>query len=201
MRWLLISLGAWGAGVFAPLAWLWLTVPIVSPEAARPAEAALIFGALVRDAQISPLHAERLDTGAWLLEAGRAEVIVVSNAARAAAIMEDYLLDRGVSRQRIEIDATALSTPDTCVAEAARAAPRSLLLVSQAYHLPRIALQCRRLGVTGQYVAATRSPGVGRQEGPILTAWVRARRHTREALLVWAELLGAYRELERGLSS
>ncbi|WP_138466494.1 YdcF family protein [Poseidonocella sp. HB161398] len=196
MRWLLAILGAGLAVVFGPLLWLWLTVPVVTAEAARPADAALIFGALVRDGAISPLHAERLDTGAELYETGKAQVIVVSNAQRAAGIMKDYLLERGVPEARIEVDGAAQSTPDTCVTEAARDRPRSVQLVSQAYHLPRIALQCRRLGVRGQYVAAIRKEG---DEGASLWTKIRVRssRHTREALLVWAELLGQYRELER----
>ncbi|WP_172329985.1 YdcF family protein [Mangrovicoccus sp. HB161399] len=199
MRCVLAVLGAGVAVVFGPLVWLWLTVPIETVETARPAEAALVFGALVRDGAISPLHAERLETGIALLDAGKTGVIVVSNAERAASIMKDYLLERGVPEARIEVDGEALSTPDTCVSEAARAEPRSVQLVSQAYHLPRIALQCRRLGVRGQYVAAIRKEG---DEGTSLWTKIRVRssRHTREALLVWAELLGQYRELERSVS-
>ncbi|WP_108259997.1 YdcF family protein [Mangrovicoccus ximenensis] len=196
MRWVTAMLGAGITVVYGPLVWLWLTVPIASVETARPADAALIFGALVRDGSISPLHAERLDTGIALLDAGKSGVIVVSNAQRAAAIMKDYLLERGVPDAAVEVDGEALSTPDTCVSEAARAGARRVQLVSQAYHLPRIALQCRRLGVRGQYVAAIRKEG---DEGTSLWTKIRVRssRHTREALLVWAELLGQYRELER----
>ncbi|MBE3639165.1 SanA/YdcF family protein [Mangrovicoccus algicola] len=196
MRWGLAVIGACLAVIFAPLLWLWLTVPIRTVDSAAPADAAVIFGALVRDGAISPLHAERLETGVALYRAGKAQVIVVSNAQRAATIMKDFLLEQDVPEARIEIDGAAVSTPDTCVSEAARAEPREILLVSQAYHLPRIALQCRRLGVSGQYVAAIRQTG---EDGTSLWTKIRVRslRHTREALLVWAELLGKYRELER----
>ncbi len=200
MRWLTITLGLWAAVLFAPLGWLWVTVPLSTVESARPGDAVLIFGALVRSGAVSPLHAERLDTGVTLWREGKAETLVVSNAARAAEVMAAYLRSQGVPEEVIEIDGQATSTPDTCVAEAARATPREVLLVSQAFHLPRIALQCRRLGVRGQYVAAMRAEAAA-ADAPLWTVVrVRARRHTREALLVWAELLGQYRALERAVS-
>ena len=188
------------AVVYGPLLWLWATVPIVTPLEAKPADAALIFGALVRSETISPLHAERLDTGVDLFQRGVVPVVVVSNASLAAQVMADYLETQGVPREAIELDGLALATPDTCVAEAARAEPRRVILVSQAYHLPRIALQCRKLGVVGQYVSALREDRSVEEAAPWTKLRVRATRHTREALLIWAELLGQYRRLEQAVS-
>lgn len=185
--------------VYAPYVWFWATVPVIAPQAAKPADAALIFGALVRSGEVSALHAERLDTGAMLWGDGVVDTLVASNAVRAAGIMKDYLVTQGVPAEAVEIDGQAQATPDTCVAEAARPTARSVILISQAYHLPRIALQCRRLGVTGQYVKSIREPSVDPA-----SLWtkirVRAVRYTREAVLVWAELLGQYRVLERATS-
>jgi len=199
MRWLLTALLGGLVIFFAPLVWLYATTPIVTAEAARPADAALLFGAIVRDNSISPLHAERLDTGLDLYREGKVKVLVVSNAPRAAAVMAAYLRDHGVPEDRIEIDGTGEATPDTCVAEAARPGHRSVIMVSQRFHLPRIALQCRKLGVTGQYVAAMADDGS--DDGAGLGAWatleIRAKRHVREAALVWTEVLGVYRFLER----
>lgn len=182
--------------VYAPYLWLWATVPLQAPQAAQPADAALIFGALVRSGEVSALHSERLDTGAMLWGDGTVDTLVVSNAARAAGIMKEYLIVQGVPAAAIEIDGQAQATPDTCVAEAARATARRVIMVSQAYHLPRIALQCRRLGVDGQYVKSIRN-----SSADAASLWtkirVRSLRYTREALLVWAELLGQYRWLER----
>ncbi len=44
MRWLLAILGAGLAVVFGPLLWLWLTVPVVTAEAARPASLTQVSG-------------------------------------------------------------------------------------------------------------------------------------------------------------
>lgn len=200
MRVVMIAVVGAGAVLVAPLLWLWLTVPIVTVERAEPGEAVLVFGAIVRDRTISPLHLERLETGVALWEAGKAQVVVVSNAALAARVMADYLETRGLPPEDIEIDGQATSTPDTCVAEAGRPEARSVLMVSQAYHLPRIALQCRKLGVKGQYVAAIRSEAEAADPDLWTLIRVRGGRHLREAALVWAELLGQYRRLERWVS-
>lgn len=180
--------------VYGPLLYLRTTTDIITTDQADPGDAVLVFGALVRKGQISALHAERLDSSIDLLERGTVKTIVVSNAARAAEVMRDYLIDSGVPDSAIEVDSRAPATPDTCVTEMERSAPRSVLLLSQSFHLPRIAFQCANLGLTGQYVGAT--PTADRSETGILkTLWIRARRHSREALLVWAEILGIYRAL------
>lgn len=200
MRWLFRLLPVAGVAFFTPLLWLWLTVPIVPYQMAKPADAALIFGALVRSGDVSPLHSERLDTGVMLWRDGVVETLVASNAARAAGIMKTYLEEQGVPATAIEVDGLALATPDTCVAEAARDEARQVIMVSQAFHLPRIALQCRRLGVTGQYIEATRANPTA--EAPSIWTIIRVRglRYTREATLIWAELLGQYRRLEQAVS-
>lgn len=180
--------------LYGPLLYLRATTPIVTTETAEPAVAVLVFGALVRQGQISALHAERLDSAADLLRRGTVERIVVSNAARASEVMRDYLLENGVPEAAIDVDPNAPATPDTCVNETARNAPRSVILLSQSFHLPRIAYQCANVGVTGQYLAAT--PTADRAgTGPLRTAWIRAWRHTREALLIWTEIFGVYRAL------
>lgn len=199
MRWMLRGFVAAVVLVYAPLVWLWVVVPIVPPQMAKPADAALIFGALVRSGEVSALHAERLDTGVLLWDRGEVSTLVVSNAARAAGIMKGYLLDQGVPASAIEVDGQAQATPDTCVAEAARPVPRDVILVSQAFHLPRIALQCRRLGVSGQYVHSIRG-GDAQSVGLWTKVRVRSGRYTREAVLIWAELLGQYRRLEEAVS-
>ena len=180
--------------IYGPLIYQRVTTPILPADQAKPADAVLVFGALVRNGQISALHAERLDTSKALLDQGKVQTIVVSNAARAAEFMRDYLVANGVPAASIEVDPNAPATPDTCVAELARPSPRDVILLSQSFHLPRIALQCANLGLTGQYVAATSAPQTG-QTGTIATLWIRVRRHSREALLIWAELLGLYRAL------
>lgn len=180
--------------LFAPLLFLHATTPIETVATARPADRAVIFGAVVRGGQISPLHADRLDTAIALWRAGKAPELVVSNAARAAQAMRAYLLRRGVPAGAIVVDGKAPSTPDTCVNQRSQPGAR-LILISQRFHLPRLALQCARRGITGQYI-----PAQHRTHATISPArrWsIRIYRQAREAVLVWLELLGLY-DLLRG---
>ena len=180
--------------VYGPLIYLHLTTPVLTPNQAEPADAALVFGAVVRQGRISALHAERLDTAADLLDAGKTDKIVVSNAQRAAEVMAEYLVASGIPRSRIQIDGEAIATPDTCLREFQRPAKRPVILISQRYHLPRIALQCGGFKLDVQYVAADRDRS-SEESGVLRVSAIRAWRHTREALLIWSELLGLYRTL------
>lgn len=184
---------------YAPLIIAWLALPIVPADQAQQADVALIFGALVRDGEISALHQERLDTATVLWRRGAAEQLVASNAPRAARMMQEYLVQAGVAPAAIVLDPEAYSTPDTCVSEA-KAGTRARILISHEYHLPRIALHCWKLGVTGQYVAADRTRLATPPAGVATKVRVRAYRYTREAALLWAELLGLYRSLEQRFS-
>lgn len=192
---LLVRLGLLGVVFAAPMAVLSFQTDILRAEESARAEVALIFGALVRGGQISPLHAERLETGVALYETGKVEKLVVSNAPKAAMIMAEYLRDRGVPDNAIEVDTNALKTPHTCANEMERTGKRSVILISQRFHLPRIAYQCRKQGLTGQYVEADQPHHeVSSARSPVAVMRIRATRYVREAVLVWASLIGAYPE-------
>ena len=178
-----------------PRLWLGVTSQIHTVETAPEAEAALVFGALVRDDRISPLHRERLDAGVALLEAGRIGVIVVSNSERAAQAMAAYLQRQGVPDTAIEIDARAPHTPATCRNEATRASPREVLLVSQRFHLPRIRLQCAQAGLDGAPVEANDRTRTA--PGLLTRLRVRGYRTLRECVLTWAALTGIYAWAEK----
>ena len=193
---LLLRLGLLAAVLAAPMTVLSMQTDIQRAQESAPADAALIFGALVRGGQISPLHRERLETGIALFEAGKARKLVVSNAPKAAMIMAEYLRDRGIPDTAIEVDPNALKTPHTCVNEVERHRQRSVILISQRFHLPRIAYQCRKHGLTGQYVEADQPHGeISSTRSPVAVMRIRATRYVREAVLVWASLIGAYPEV------
>ena len=174
--------------LFTPLLFLRATTPIQTLGTVPDADKAVVFGAIVRGGRIAPLHAERLNAAVEVWRAGAARTIVVSNAHRAAAAMQAYLRSRGVPASAIEVDGHAPSTPDSCVNQTG-ARPGSLILISQRYHLPRIALQCARRGVLGEPLAADRP----RAASENAVRWrIRLRRNTREAVLIWLDLLGLY---------
>jgi len=172
----------------------------VSFGAVATADAALVFGALVRDGRISPLQRERLLAAKALLDGGKVKRIVVSNTEFAARVMAAHLRRHGVPAAQIEVDGAATFSADTCRAERARRAgtakpqfrgARAVIFVSQAYHLPRLALLCRRHEVSGQLFAADSLPIVDRSTASVWTrVRVRAWRVTREAWLMWPALWG-----------
>lgn len=178
---------------FAPLVYAHGKYPPTNREDIIPADAALVFGALVRDDRITPLHAERLKAAIDLLERQLISTIVVSNSKHAASVMVMYLEDMGVSSTAIEIDSNADQTPDTCRNEVARNEPRTVILISQSFHIPRLSLQCEQEGVLGQSLAAE---GYRASTANESARWrivqIRLVRHAREAALIWAAILGLY---------
>lgn len=180
---------------FAPLIKARITHPPTEIGQIAKADAALVFGALVRNGQISPLHAERLDAAIDLWRRQLVSRIVVSNAQQAALVMANYLKQAGVPDEVIEIDGHADQTPDTCRNEYARTDPRQVIFVSQGFHIPRLSMQCKWAGITGPALAteAYRAPG------STLSTWetglIRTKRHLREAALLWAATLGLYDRL------
>lgn len=186
LKWMVLA----GVIYFAPQLWIASTLTTYSAETAPEAERAIVFGALVRDGQISDLHRERLLTGETLLASGKAQTLVVSNTPDAAAAMRDFLVERGVPPERIEIDDTAETTGDSCRREAAFETDGTVLLVTQAFHLPRVHLMCRIAGLNGYAIKAIRleEPTIS-----LAVVMLRTQRYVREAGLTWLVLLRIYR--------
>ncbi len=182
-----------GSIFFSPLVYARWKFPSSDSAKLLQADAALVFGALVRDDEISPLHAERLNAAIDLFERQLVQKIVVSNSKGAASVMAKYLEDIGIPIIAIEVDGHANQTPDTCRNEVARKAPRTVILISQGFHIPRLSAQCHWEGLSGQSLAAERYRAVPSNE---IARWrviqIRTIRQAREAALLWAALLGLY---------
>ncbi len=174
--------------------WLYLryTTPLLMPSEVASSEAALIFGAIVRNDQISPLHAERLDAAIYLYENRKIEKIIVSNAKSAAGTMRRYLISQGIPEQIIEMDIQAIRTPDSCIHENAIGNGRSVIFISQKFHLPRIALHCAPYEFEKQYLIADSPTRAQSSIGQKLR--IRTARYIREAALSWSILLRLYPE-------
>ncbi len=195
MTWRRIAVLILGIGVvfWCPWAYLAVSTPIDDFDTVGSAQTAIVFGALVRNGEISPLHEERLLSAKKLKDLGVVDSIVVSNSARAAGFMVDYLKSAGVSETVLDIDGAAIKTSDTCDRERDVGGGRSVILISQSFHLPRLAYQCQRVGVTGQYLAAETVHKDLRINVPLWTkVRVRGRRYIREAALTWTVIFGLY---------
>jgi vancomycin permeability regulator SanA len=169
---------------------------LTSPEALQKKDAALIFGANLNSKQKpSPILQERLGAGEIIWKEGKTEILVASNAPRAAQVMFQELETAGIPEKQIELDPQALSTPDTCRAEIKKfSSRREVVFVSQRYHLPRIIYHCQKLGLKGVGLAADELEVIDRSHYSWWTKFTtRTRRYSREALLTWLVVLDLYR--------
>lgn len=138
----------------APFAWTYLasagrragldTVPH------RPV--AVVLGAAVWDDGPSPLLARRLDIAVCLLKDGRVDEIIVSGDNRAVSrwetdAMAEYLVECGVSADRITADRHGYRTWDTCVRVRGLFGVRAATMVTQSFHLPRTVALARAAGI------------------------------------------------------
>lgn len=142
-----------GAYVATWLPWIIVTMQVdIERRIDRlpQAEAIIVLGGLHDGVAMSETNRERLLTAKALYEAGVADRITVSNMEVASLAMRDFLIEEGVPEEVIEMDTTALVTEDTCINELAlHPDGRSLIFVSQRYHLPRTLYLCRHAGVEG----------------------------------------------------
>jgi vancomycin permeability regulator SanA len=149
--------------LLAPRSWaLWRTAGFILPaDQVPPSKAAIVFGAgLRRDGQPTAVLADRVATAADLYHAGRVSQLVLSGTVRPGhdepASMRDLAVQLGVPETSILLDPSGSRTFDTCLFARERFGSASVVLVSQAYHLPRALVTCLGLGVEAHGVAADR---------------------------------------------
>jgi vancomycin permeability regulator SanA len=155
----LIGLGALGA-VGAAVAFVRLgSAGHLHPESVAPsAPVALVLGAQVHpDGTPSSFLAARLDLAHRLWRAGVVRVLLLSGDGGAPeydepAAMRAYLLAAGVPDDRLVLDRYGLDTYDSAFRARAVFGVEELLVVTQAYHLPRAVATCRALGIRAEGV-------------------------------------------------
>jgi vancomycin permeability regulator SanA len=122
--------------------------------------------ALVLGAQVSPDGTQplpflrgRLDTAADLVRSGRARVILVSgdgmrSDGNETSVMTSYLIDVGISPDRIVADPSGLDTYDSCRRARQVYGVTRALVVTQPYHLARAVALCQTQGIEAVGVRA-----------------------------------------------
>lgn len=114
---------------------------------------ALVLGAEVNpDGTPSPFLAARLDVAHRLYDTGKVKVILVSGdnpnpEFNEPDAMRSYLINAGVPADKIVADYGGFSTYDSCARAIQVFSVRELIVVTQAYHLPRAVATCRQLGI------------------------------------------------------
>ncbi len=129
------------------------------------ADVALVLGSKVEtDGQPSARLRSRLEETAELYRAGWFPLIVTSGGVGKegfdeAVVMKDFLVSKGIPADRIITDSTGVTTYASALQMARIARERhfqSVLVVSQAFHIPRARLALRRFGIPTVYSAHSR---------------------------------------------
>jgi uncharacterized SAM-binding protein YcdF (DUF218 family) len=133
----------------------------------QPVEAIVVLGAAQYNGRPSPVLRARLDRVLELWEAGVAPLIVVTGGRLTGDVFteaessRDYLVEHGVPETAILLENEAHDSWESMQGVARLLANRritTVLLVSDGFHLLRVKLMARELGLTAYVTAAGDSP-------------------------------------------
>lgn len=142
----------------AAVAWtasLALVVRASRRDDAAPAQAIIVLGAAQYDGRPSPVLRARLDHAAALWRRGLAPLVIVTGGIGAgdttseAAVGRRYLREAGLPDSAVVAEATGRESESSLRAAAAHVrgpSPR-VILVSDGFHMQRLAVIARRLGL------------------------------------------------------
>ncbi len=134
---------------------------VSSPEEAAGYSTAVVFGAAIRNGQPTTVLRDRLDMALELYQAGSITHLILSGDGRAAdydepGAMARYVIQRGVPAGAVTLDRAGLRTYDSCLRVRDVHQADRVILVTQAFHLPRALFTCELLGLDAIGAAADR---------------------------------------------
>lgn len=126
----------------------------------KEADAILVLGALVVDENtLSLVLQDRMDTGIALYTAGKAKKLLLSgdhgqDSYNEVNAMKNYALERGVPAQDIFTDHAGFSTYESMYRAKDVFLCKSIIVVSQKFHLPRAVYDANKMGLSAVGVIA-----------------------------------------------
>ncbi len=165
----------WGSGLLL-VAWVASVVAVVRQsrrDQARPADAIIVLGAAHYVGRPSPVLKARLDHAVSLWKRGLApRVILTGGIAEGDTTSEAAVGGRYVRKQGIPDSAIILETRGRTTRESLRAAAALMrargtqraILVSDPFHMLRLRILARRLGIT-PYTSPTRTSPISKRAG------------------------------------
>jgi len=133
---------------------------IVSSEQITGPNIALVFGAgLKKSGAPSHILEDRVLTAIKLYQDGKVGKIIMSGANptvdyNEVQAMKDFAINEGLPEDAIVLDYAGRRTYDSCYRLKNIFSLNKIILVTQAYHLPRALYLCEELGVSSRGVAA-----------------------------------------------
>lgn len=128
-------------------------------EIANDIRVGIVFGGGVGIDRPSTIVQDRLDTAKSLLDRGYVDVLLLSGDNSATdynepQVMYDYLIQQGISSDKLQRDFAGRSTYATCERASKIFGVSSAVLVSQDTHLPRAIYLCRHFDIDAYGVIA-----------------------------------------------
>jgi vancomycin permeability regulator SanA len=120
----------------------------------------LVLGASVRpNKQPSPVLQDRIDVGVLLLRAGRVQKLLLSGDNRdthynEVAAMHRAAMSLGATQQELVLDNAGWRTYDSCYRAREIYGLKSLVVITQRFHLSRAVYICKKLGLDAYGLAA-----------------------------------------------
>ncbi len=152
-RWLFGTLGV--LFVCYATAFVWLAIQI--KDDARASDAVIVLGARVNyNNHLNPCLVARVEHGAKLVQSGLAKFLIVSggndveDGANEANAMREMAVRFGISSAQIILEPKATSTFENLLFSKAILEQRklkSVIVVTEPYHMPRAAMIARKLGL------------------------------------------------------
>jgi uncharacterized SAM-binding protein YcdF (DUF218 family) len=136
-------------------------------DEARPADAVVVFGAAQYNGTPSPVLKARLDHAFNLIDRGLSPVVITTGGSGGdahfteAGVGRDYLVQMGVAEETILAENTGKTTYQSVQAVARLLNQRrgkTCIAVSDGFHLYRVKLMFRDLGITAYGSPAPESP-------------------------------------------
>lgn len=133
-------------------------------ESLPKTQTALVLGAgLLTNGKLSPIFKDRIDTAVLLYKAKKVETILVSGDDGTTDYNEvnparEYLLTQGVSARDIFLDHAGFDTYSSMYRASIVFQVKSVIIVTQSFHLPRSVFIARKLGITAYGTPADQHP-------------------------------------------
>lgn len=153
----------------------------VADAPARPV--ALVLGARVWGDRPSHMLEDRLAAALELYQSGRCEQVLLTGGPDEVEVMRAWLVARGVASEHLLLDGAGLRTFDSMARAAAmlEGEQRSVLVVTQDFHLPRSVYLARELGLDAvgvvaqanyRYPITLRQKNASRERVAQIVAWL-----------------------------
>lgn len=125
-----------------------------------PQAVVLVFGGGMKsETEMSTIQTERVKKGIELFKSGKVQTLVMTGDdgqfhANEVGAMRDYAIAAGVPAEKISLDPHGYRTYESCRRAKQVYGWTTVVVVSQSFHLPRIAYLCDHVGVSVVGIAA-----------------------------------------------